>query len=337
MNDGRAAAATGGTGGTGAGAAGAAIQRTDLPFPLLARGKVRDVYDVGRDRLLIVATDRVSAYDVVLPRPIPDKGMVLTQITAWWLARLSAAVPHHMLTCDIEEILSALPEAAPHRAVLERRSMLARRTTPIPVECVVRGYLSGSAWREYRDTGTLAGEPLPEGLTESIRLPEPIFSPATKAEHGEHDENITFADVALKLGGALARELRERSIALYEEGSRVAAEAGIIIADTKFEMGTTTDGELLLIDEVLTPDSSRFWPRATYAAGRAQPSLDKQPIRDWLDSLGESWNRKPPAPEPTDDVVRATTQRYRDVFTRLTGIEPEAFADTRPVATNGGS
>ncbi|HEX6588369.1 MAG TPA: phosphoribosylaminoimidazolesuccinocarboxamide synthase [Longimicrobiales bacterium] len=310
----------------------AAIHRTDLPFPLVARGKVRDVYDVGGDRLLIVATDRISAYDVVLPRAIPDKGMVLTQVTAWWLSRLAAAQPHHMIASDTPTILAALPELEAHVDQVAHRSMLVRRTTPVPVECVVRGYVSGSAWREYRDSGTLAGEPLPAGLTESMKLPEPIFSPATKAAHGEHDENITYADVEVMLGGALARELRDRSIALYEQGARLAERADIIVADTKFEMGVASNGELLLIDEVLTPDSSRFWPAPAYQAGRAQPSLDKQPVRDWLDSLGTAWDRKPPAPEPPDDVVRATTARYRELFVRLAGVEPETFAD-RPRPT----
>ena len=315
-----------------------AIQRTDLPFPLVARGKVRDVYDVGGDRLLIVATDRISAYDVVLPRAIPGKGMVLTQVTAWWLARLAAAQPHHLIACDADSIVAALPELAPHRDQVARRSMLVRRTNPVPVECVVRGYISGSAWREYREAGTLAGEALERGLTESAKLSEPIFSPATKAERGEHDENITFADVELQLGGALARELRDRSIQLYLEGARVAEASGIIVADTKFEFGVAQNGELLLIDEVLTPDSSRFWPADTYQPGRAQPSLDKQPVRDWLDSLGDAWDRRPPAPSPPDEVVRATTARYRELFERLAGMEPEAFAD-RPhssAMSNGG-
>jgi phosphoribosylaminoimidazole-succinocarboxamide synthase len=213
--------------------------------------------------------------------------------------------------------------------------MLVRRTRPVQIECVVRGYLSGSAWREYSETGTLAGEPLPAGLSESVRLPDPIFSPATKAAHGEHDENITFADVEVQLGSALARELRDRSIALYEQGARLAERAGIIVADTKFEMGVASNGELLLIDEVLTPDSSRFWPASSYEAGRPQPSLDKQPVRDWLDSLGESWDRKPPAPPPPDEVVRATTARYRELFVRLAGMEPEAFADRTRSVTSG--
>lgn len=317
-----------------------AIQRTDLPFPLIARGKVRDVYDVGGQRLLIVATDRISAYDVVLPRAIPDKGMVLTQVTAWWLSRLAAAQPHHLIACDAASIAAALPELEPHREQIARRSMLVRRTTPVPIECVVRGYISGSAWREYRAAGTLAGERLAGGLTESAKLPEPVFSPATKAEHGAHDENITFADVEVQLGSALARELRDRSMALYEQGARLAERAGILVADTKFEFGIAPNGELLLIDEVLTPDSSRFWPADTYAPGRAQPSLDKQPVRDWLDSLGDAWDRRPPAPEPPDTVVRATSARYRELFTRLTGMEPERFAD-QPVngtaMTTGGA
>ena len=312
-----------------------AIQRTDLPFPLVARGKVRDIYDVGGDRLLIVATDRVSAYDVVLPRPIPDKGMVLTQVTAWWLGRLHAARPHHLISAHTDTIVAALPELAERRDQIVRRSMLVRRTTPIQVECVVRGYLSGSAWREYREAGTLAGEPLSAGLAESDRLPEPIFSPATKATHGAHDENITFADVELQLGGTLARELRARSISLYEQGAELAAAAGILVADTKFEFGAAANGELLLIDEVLTPDSSRFWPADRYRAGQPQPSLDKQPVRDWLDSLGDAWDRRPPAPEPPDEVVRATTARYRELFVRLTGVEPETFADRTRTVTNG--
>ncbi len=302
-----------------------AVARTDLPLPRVGQGKVRDIYDAGPGRLLIVATDRISAFDVVLSPAIPWKGVVLTQITAWWLHRLEDAAPHHMISVDPAHIAAELPELRGSEETWAGRSMLVRRTNPIPVECVVRGYLSGSAWAEYRRAGTLAGEPLPEGLRESSRLHEPIFSPATKAESG-HDENIPFADVSRRLGQVLAEELRGRSLALYGEGRTRAAEAGILIADTKFEFGTLDNGELLLIDEVLTPDSSRFWPEESYAAGRGQPSLDKQPVRDWLEErvAAGAWDKAPPAPELAPEVVRATSDRYRDVFRRLTGSTIEA-------------
>lgn len=303
-----------------------AVGSTSLPFPLVARGKVRDVYDVGGDRLLMVATDRISAFDVVLSPPIPRKGEVLTQITAWWLARLGDITPHHLITADPEAILDAVPALGATYEQWARRSMLVRRTAPIPVECVVRGYLSGSAWAEYREHGTLAGEPLPPGLRESDRLDPPLFSPATKAGEG-HDENIPVAEVERRLGPALAAELERRSRAIYERGREIAAGAGIIIADTKFEFGRLPDGTVLLIDEVLTPDSSRFWPREHYAPGRGQPSLDKQPVRDYLEGLvaaGE-WDKTSPAPELPAEVVEATTARYLNVFRRLTGYDLDAF------------
>ena len=299
-----------------------AIATTTLPFPLVRRGKVRDVYDVGGDRLLIVATDRISAFDVVMPEPIPFKGAVLTQITAWWLARSGVFAPNHLITASSAEIAEALPEIAENIGIWGNRGMLVRKTTPIPFECVVRGYLSGSAWAEYRQSGTLAGERLPQGLVESARLEASIFSPATKAEAG-HDENVTFERVERDLGGKLAHELRERSIAIYSEGRRVAEAAGIIIADTKFEFGRTEAGPILLIDEVMTPDSSRFWPRETYLPGRAQPSLDKQPVRDYLETLVAQgkWNKQPPGPELPEEVIRATTQRYCELYRRMTGKE----------------
>jgi phosphoribosylaminoimidazole-succinocarboxamide synthase len=260
---------------------GTATVRTSLPFPLAGRGKVRDVYAIGDDRLLIVATDRISAFDVVLPQPIPYKGAVLTQVTAWWLRQLDDITPHHLISADPDEIIERVPALEPHRDVWALRSMLVKRTRVVPIECVVRGYISGSAWKEYRESGTLAGERLASGLVESQRLDPPIFSPATKAETG-HDENITFERMKAEVGESLASELRRRSLAVYARGRDIAQRAGIILADTKFEFGHLPDGTLILIDEVLTPDSSRFWPGENYAPGRGQPSLDKQPVRDYL-------------------------------------------------------
>jgi phosphoribosylaminoimidazole-succinocarboxamide synthase len=296
-----------------------ALRESALPLPLVRRGKVREVYRVDEERLLLVASDRISAFDVVLDEPVPDKGAVLTQVSAHWFGTLAAARPHHCLAADADTIVRQVPALAPHRAALAGRAMLCRRTTPVPFECVVRGYLSGSAWKEYRQSRTLAGEPLPAGLRESDRLDPPIFSPATKAETG-HDENVTFMHVERALGG-LARTLRDRSIAIYAEARAHAARQGIIIADTKFEFGTATDGALLLIDEVLTPDSSRFWPADRYQPGRAQPSFDKQPVRDYLDGLRKAatWNGEAPAPRLPDDVVRATSERYREAYRLLAG------------------
>ncbi len=297
-----------------------ALFNTRLPFPLLRRGKVRDVYDVGGGRLLLVATDRISAFDVVLPQPIPLKGYVLTQITAWWLRQLSAAQPHHLISVSADEIVDAVPALADSRSVWQGRSMLVRVTRPLPIECVVRGYIAGSAWAEYRASGTLAGAALPVGLLECAGLDPPIFSPATKAEEG-HDENITFAAVEEVVGRETAQALRARTLALYQQARARAERSGIIIADTKFEFGLTERGELLLIDEVLTPDSSRFWPSADYRPGRGQPSFDKQPVRDFLEQLTRAgrWNKQPPAPDLPDEVARATTERYREVYQRLTG------------------
>jgi phosphoribosylaminoimidazole-succinocarboxamide synthase len=303
-----------------------AVAKTNLPLPLVARGKVRDVYDAGEDRLLIVATDRISAFDVVLPQPIPHKGAVLTQLTAWWLARLGDVTENHLISSDPHVISQAVPALAAHRDAWGGRSMLVHRTSVVPIECVVRGYLSGSAWKEYRTEGTLAGEPLPAGLVDSARLDPPIFSPATKAETG-HDENITFGRMKEIAGDVLAQELRERSLAIYARGRDVAEKVGIILADTKFEFGTLQDGRLILIDEVLTPDSSRFWPGESYAPGRGQPSLDKQPVRDFLDALvaKDGWNKEPPAPDLPVEVVQETSARYLDVFRRLTGFDLHAF------------
>jgi phosphoribosylaminoimidazole-succinocarboxamide synthase len=295
-----------------------------LPLPLVRRGKVREVYAVDADRLLLVASDRISAFDVVMAEGVPDKGAVLTQISAFWFRTLAAAAPHHCLSADADEIVRRVPALAPHRAALAGRAMLCTRTEPVLFECVVRGYLSGSAWKEYRASGTLAGEPLPADLRESDRFDPPVFSPATKADVG-HDENVPFARVVEALGAALARELKDRSLALYAEAQRVAAGRGIIIADTKFEFGLDPTGRLLLIDEVLTPDSSRFWPADRYRPGGPQPSFDKQPVRDYLDGLRKAgtWDGEPPPPPLPAEVVRSTTGRYREIFRRLTGRDLE--------------
>ncbi len=292
---------------------------TAVPLPLLRRGKVRDVYIVDDARLLLVASDRVSAFDVVLPDPIPSKGAVLTQMTAWWLAQFGEAMPHHLITADVDRIIDALPALAPQRSTLVGRAMLCHRTTVFPVECVIRGYIAGSMWKEYTATGTLAGEPVPAGLLESDRLPTPIFSPATKAETG-HDENITVAEAARVLGADVARVLEQKARWIYERGNAIARDRRIIIADTKFEFGSR-DGEILLIDEVLTPDSSRFWGAEHYAPGRSQPSFDKQPLRDWLDAERRAgrWNGEAPGPRLPADIIAATSQRYIAAYERVTG------------------
>lgn len=293
---------------------------SDLPLRRIARGKVRDVYEVDADRLLLVATDRVSAYDVVMAEPIPMKGAVLTQTSAWWFRQLEGKVRHHMLAADADAIVAAVPALAGQRAEIAGRAMLCRRATVFPIECVVRGYLSGSAWREYAGAGTLAGEALPGGLQESGRLDPPVFSPATKAESG-HDENITVGRMREILGAEVTAELERLTRQVYTHGRDVALKQGIIIADTKFEFGRTAAGEILLIDEVMTPDSSRFWPLDGYAPGRPQPSFDKQPLRDWLDVERRAgrWNGEAPAPALPPDVVEATSRRYLEAYRRLTG------------------
>ena len=303
------------------------VLEPQVPLPLLHQGKVRDVFDVGDGRLLMVASDRVSAFDVILPQPIPHKGEVLTQITAWWLDSLRGVIDHHLLSTNPDEIADQVPRLRDSREAWARRSMLVHRTEPVLIECVVRGYVSGSAWKEYRTSGTLAGEPLPEDLIESQKLPTPIFSPATKAQTG-HDENIPFSGVVEHLGEAEANRLRDLSFTVYRHGATIAQEHGIILADTKFEFGHHADGRLLLIDEVLTPDSSRFWPADSYEAGRGQPSLDKQPVRDFLDGLTE-WDKSPPPPDLPDHVVRETTDRYLEIFRRLTGTELDDFRPPR--------
>ena len=296
------------------------VATTTLPLPRLLTGKVRDVYAVGDDRILLVATDRVSAFDVVMRETIPRKGAVLTQLTAWWLRHLEDAIPHHMLSADAAEVVAAVPALAGHEDELTGRAMLCRRTQPFPVECVIRGYITGSAWKEYSRAGTLAGEPLPAGLRESDRLQPAIFSPATKAETG-HDENITVERLKSVVGAPMAAMLEGLTRTVYERGRALAAERGIIVADTKLEFGRDASGQVLLIDEVLTPDSSRFWPADRYAPGGPQPSFDKQPLRDHLDAERRAgrWNGEAPPPPLPAEVVAATSARYLDAYRRITG------------------
>ncbi|HKV48658.1 MAG TPA: phosphoribosylaminoimidazolesuccinocarboxamide synthase [Candidatus Acidoferrales bacterium] len=287
-----------------------AISQTDFPgLTLRGRGKVRDIYEVGDD-LLIVATDRLSAFDVVLPTPIPDKGRVLTQLSLFWFERLAGIVPHHVITAsNFGGVLAS------HADVLDGRAMLVRRTEPLPVECVVRGYIVGSGWKDYQKTGAICGIPLPAGLRESDKLPQPIFTPSTKATTG-HDENISFDQTMERIGRPLAEKIRDVSIELYSRASEYAAARGIIIADTKFEFGLL-NGELIWIDEALTPDSSRFWPASQYQPGVAQQSFDKQYVRDYLERIG--WNKQPPGPALPPDVVAATREKYREAYQRITG------------------
>ena len=299
-----------------------------LPLPRTRQGKVRDVYEVDDDRLLLVTTDRISAFDVVIGEPIPYKGAVLTQLTAWWLRQLEDVLAHHMLAADADEIVDQVPALRDHRHALRGRAMLCRKTTVFPIECVIRGYITGSAWKEYARMGTLAGEPLPKGLVESARLDPPIFSPATKAETG-HDENITIERMRREIGADAAATLERLTRLVYERGRDVAAERGIIIADTKFEFGRV-GSEILLIDEVLTPDSSRFWPADRYTPGRSQPSFDKQPLRDYLEGERRAgrWNGEAPAPALPDEIVETTSRRYLDAYQRLTGspLDTDALA-----------
>ncbi len=276
------------------------------------QGKVRDIYDLG-DRVLLVATDRISAFDVVMADPIPDKGRILTQISAFWFRLLAEVTPNHLISLKVADFP---PACQPYREVLSGRTMLVRKTKPLPVECIVRGYLAGSGWADYQKTGAVCGIPLPAGLRESDRLPEPIFTPSTKAELGTHDENITFAEAVNAIGPDLAARVREISLELYRRASAWAEPRGIILADTKFEFGLI-NGELLLIDEVLTPDSSRFWPQDDYAPGRPQKSYDKQYLRDYLESLG--WNKQPPPPPLPPEVVTNTRTKYLEALQSLTG------------------
>jgi phosphoribosylaminoimidazole-succinocarboxamide synthase len=277
---------------------------------LVSQGKVRDIYALGRDRLLLVVSDRISTYDVVHPTPVPDKGKVLTGLTAFWLSELEELCPNHLIS------YTEVPEP------VRGRAMLVERLEMVPVECVVRGYITGSGWKDYRATGAVCGIELPPGLEESEQLPEPIFTPATKAELGDHDENVDFDRAAEIVGDRpLLEELRRLSLAVYDRGARHARERGIVLADTKFEFGRRADGTIVLADEVLTPDSSRFWPEDGYEPGRSQPSFDKQFVRDW--ASGSGWDAKPPAPALPDDVVEGTRARYVEAYERITG---EPFA-----------
>ncbi len=295
---------------------------SDLPLPRLGRGKVRDIYDAGNDRVLLLTTDRISAFDVVMAETIPMKGAVLTQISAWWFKQLEGLVPHHMISADADDIIRHVPALKAHRADIVGRAMLCRRTTVFPIECVIRGYLSGSAWKEYAAEGTLAGEKLKGGMLESEKLEPAIFSPATKAESG-HDENITVAQMRGILGDEVTDALERMTRAVYGKGESVARGRGIIIADTKFEFGRDDKGQIILIDEVMTPDSSRFWATDIYKPGQPQPSFDKQPLRDWLDSERRAgrWNGEAPPPALPASVVDATSQRYLEAYRRVTGSD----------------
>lgn len=294
----------------------AALDATALPgLPSPRRGKVRDVYDLG-DRLLVVATDRISAFDVVLSPGIPGKGAILTQLSTFWFHRFEGLVPNHLLATDAAAFP---PGLAAHAGLLSGRSVLVKKCRVVPFECVARGYLAGSGWKDYRKTGAVCGVPLPAGLSEASRLPEPVFTPATKAEEG-HDENVSLETMANAVGRELASRLRDLTLAIYSAAASYAAERGVIVADTKFEFGLDEDGGVVWIDEALTPDSSRFWPAASWREGGSPPSFDKQFVRDWLESTG--WDKTPPAPGLPADVVAGTLARYVEAFRALTGADP---------------
>jgi phosphoribosylaminoimidazole-succinocarboxamide synthase len=293
---------------------------SDLPLPRIGRGKVRDIYSVGDDRVLLLTTDRISAFDIVMAETIPMKGAVLTQISAWWFRQLEGVVPHHMISADADSIIRDVPALKDHRASLLGRAMLCKRTKVFPIECVIRGYLSGSAWKEYATSGTLAGEQLPKGLLESGKLEPAIFSPATKAESG-HDENITVGRMREVVGAEVTDALESMTRAVYTRGEKISRDHGIIIADTKFEFGRDAQGRIILIDEVMTPDSSRFWAADVYKPGQPQPSFDKQPLRDYLDTERRAgrWNGEAPPPPLPASVVEATSKRYLEAYRRVTG------------------
>ena len=291
----------------------APVSQTDFQdLNLLKRGKVRDIYDLG-DNLLMVATDRISAFDVVMPDPVPDKGKILTQISLFWFDIMQPLVQNHVIARDVGQYP---PVCRPYADVLQDRSMLVKKAEPLPIECIVRGYISGSGWKEYCETGAVCGISLPKGLKESEQLPEPIFTPSTKADLGEHDINIDFAAAARLIGQQQAEKIRDLSLAIYKKGADLANERGIIIADTKFEFGQI-DGDIILIDEILTPDSSRFWPKESYRPGGAQKSYDKQFVRDYLNTL--DWDKKAPGPALPEAVVAKTRQKYLDALSQLTG------------------
>ncbi|MFK4764531.1 phosphoribosylaminoimidazolesuccinocarboxamide synthase [Desulfobaculum sp. SPO524] len=282
-------------------------------FPLTSRGKVRDIYDLAEDRLLIVTTDRMSAFDVIMNEPIPFKGVILNQITMFWMEMFKNIVPNHLIASDVADFPDAL---APYAEELEGRAVIVKKAKPLPIECIVRGYITGSGWKDYQRTGSVCGYPLPDGLQESEKLPEPLFTPSTKAELGEHDENITLTQARDLIGADLLDKVQTTSLEIYSRARDFAAEKGILIADTKFEFGMV-DGHLTLIDEVLTPDSSRFWPMQGYAPGVTQPSFDKQYLRDWLSK--QDWDKTPPPPTLTDEVIEKTGAKYAEAYQHLTG------------------
>ena len=289
------------------------VTRTDITaYPLRSRGKVRDIYDMGNDTLLIVTTDRMSAFDVIMAEPIPSKGVILNQLTLYWMRRFEGIIPNHIVESDVARFPVALD---PWKDELDGRAVMVRKAEPLPVECIVRGYITGSGLKSYKATGMICGHRLPAGLREADRLEPPIFTPSTKADLGQHDENLTGAQAAALLGDATAKAVSLVALELYEAGRAHAAERGIIVADTKFEFGFI-NGTLHLLDEVLTPDSSRFWPAASYAPGKPQPSFDKQYLRDWL--TAQPWNKEPPPPALPKDVIEATAKRYQEAYDILT-------------------
>ncbi len=293
----------------------AAVIETQMPkIQLVKRGKVRDIYELD-DAYLMIATDRISAFDVVMPDPVPDKGKVLTQLSRFWFDIMQPIIANHVITCDVSQYPT---ELQPYRQMLQDRSMLVKKAEPLPIECVVRGYISGSGWKSYQTTQTVCGISLPANLKESDKLPEPIFTPSTKEEIGQHDINIDFDATVEKIGKTRATQVKELSLAIYQKGRELAAEKGIIIADTKFEFGLM-DNELILIDEVLTPDSSRFWPHETYQPGGPQQSYDKQYVRDYLNTL--NWDKTPPAPSLPPEVIENTRRKYLEALSQLAGAE----------------
>ncbi len=290
------------------------VTKTNIrEFPLVSRGKVRDIYEIDAETLLIVTTDRMSAFDVIMNEPIPYKGVVLNQITLYWMEACKDLVANHLLATDVRDFPAAL---AQHRADLEGRAVIARKAKPLPIECIVRGYITGSGLKDYKATGSVCGYRLPAGLVDSDKLETPLFTPSTKADLGAHDENITLADAKARIGEGLVKKVQDLSLAIYSRGRDLAAARGIIIADTKFEFGLR-DKELLLIDEVMTPDSSRFWPADKYAPGKSQPSFDKQYLRDWLTATG--WDKTPPPPTLPAEVIAETQKKYLEAFELLTG------------------
>jgi len=292
------------------------VTKTNIQeFPLVSRGKVRDIYEIDQETLLIVTTDRMSAFDVVLPDPIPFKGVVLNQITLFWMEMMQDIVPNHLITAEVGDFPEALQN---YKDELEGRAVLVKKAKPLPIECIVRGYITGSGWRDYEQTGQLCGYKLPPGLLKSQQLERPLFTPSTKADIGEHDENITLAQAKARVGEGLVKKVEEISLSIYERARDYALEKGIIIADTKFEFGLSSN-KLLLIDEVLTPDSSRFWPKEEYKPGREQPSFDKQYLRDWLSNSG--WDKQPPAPSLPQEIIEQTQARYFQAYKLLTGKE----------------